>query len=164
LLESFPAGAPGANPPLQLLLLDDVVLGLDASNRAPVLQILRDEFRDWQIVILTHDRIWFEMTRLYLGDDWKSIELYHYYDHALGADRPVFRGSAGFLDKARAYLHPSPGVPRDERAAAVYARAAFEMRVKRFCQDHSLRVTFNEDSHRISSEQFWKAPASSCQD
>ena len=71
----------------------------------PLLEILRDEFRDWQILIFTHDRIWFEMARLYLGDDWKTVELYHYFDNALGADRPVVRGSAAFLDKARAYSH-----------------------------------------------------------
>src|SRR3954462_12626134 len=60
LLESFPGGVTGGPNPLKLLLLDDVLLGLDAANRIPVLEILRDEFRDWQICCLTHDRVWFE--------------------------------------------------------------------------------------------------------
>lgn len=157
LLESFPAGVPGATPPLKLLALDDVVLGLDAPNRVPVLEILRDEFHDWQILVFTHDRIWFEMARLYLGENWRPVELYHYFDDVLGADRPVVRGAAGFLDKAHAYLFPPAGQQRDERAAAVYARAGFEAKVKRFCQENFVRVVFNEDSHRISAEQFWAA-------
>src|SRR5690606_38327393 len=49
----------------KIMVLDDVIVGLDQSNRLPVLDLLADKFQDWQIIILTHDRIWFEMTRSY---------------------------------------------------------------------------------------------------
>src|SRR5215813_5970014 len=46
----------GRFPPLQgwpdypkLLVLDDVLIGLDMANRMPVLDILRQYFADWQI-------------------------------------------------------------------------------------------------------------------
>jgi energy-coupling factor transporter ATP-binding protein EcfA2 len=44
----------------RLMVLDDVLIGLDQSNRLPVLQALDKNFADWQIVLLTHDRVWFE--------------------------------------------------------------------------------------------------------
>jgi hypothetical protein len=40
-------------------------IGLDQSNRLPVLDLLADKFKDWQVVLLTHDRVWFEMARAY---------------------------------------------------------------------------------------------------
>ena len=48
-----------ANSALKLLVLDDVLIGLDHSNRLPVLDVLQTKFADWQIVLLTHDRNWF---------------------------------------------------------------------------------------------------------
>ncbi|MCA3078157.1 MAG: AAA family ATPase, partial [Rhodocyclaceae bacterium] len=49
----------------RLMVLDDVLIGLDQSNRLPVLDVLADCFKDWQIILLTHDRTWFEMARAY---------------------------------------------------------------------------------------------------
>jgi energy-coupling factor transporter ATP-binding protein EcfA2 len=49
----------------RIMVLDDVLIGLDQSNRLPVLDVLADHFKDWQIVLLTHDRVWFEMARAY---------------------------------------------------------------------------------------------------
>src|SRR5690606_17096757 len=49
-----------------LIVLDDVLIGLDQSNRLPVVDVLSDvTFKDWQVILLTHDRVWFEMARAY---------------------------------------------------------------------------------------------------
>jgi hypothetical protein len=45
----------------KLLVLDDVLVGLDMANRLPVLDILESHFADWQIILLTYDRVWYEM-------------------------------------------------------------------------------------------------------
>lgn len=37
-------------------MLDDVLIGLDMSDRMPVLDILRQRFADWRIILLTHDK------------------------------------------------------------------------------------------------------------
>ena len=34
----------------KLMVLDDVLIGLDQSNRLPVLELLNKEFADWQII------------------------------------------------------------------------------------------------------------------
>ena len=45
---------PGTSQFPKLLVLDDVLIGLDMANRIPVLKILEDYFADWQIILLTH--------------------------------------------------------------------------------------------------------------
>ena len=42
------ACAPQTTPHLKLLVLDDVLVGLDHSNRLPVLNVLVNRFSDWQ--------------------------------------------------------------------------------------------------------------------
>ena len=56
------------------MVLDDVLIGLDQSNRLPVLQLLDKHFADWQMILLTYDRVWFEMARFHLSDrnDWDT--------------------------------------------------------------------------------------------
>ena len=34
------------------------------ANRLPVLEILEEYFADWQIILLTHDRVWYEMVQV----------------------------------------------------------------------------------------------------
>ncbi|TAE04340.1 MAG: ATP-binding protein, partial [Bacteroidetes bacterium] len=60
---------------LKCLFLDDVFIGLDMSNRLPLLDILKTEFADYQIFMTTYDRHWFEVAKRYLPD-WQHIEMY----------------------------------------------------------------------------------------
>lgn len=43
-----------------VLILDDVVTTIDAQHRSRICDLLCDEFSDWQLVVTTHDRSWFE--------------------------------------------------------------------------------------------------------
>jgi hypothetical protein len=88
----------------KILFLDDVFIGLDTSNRLPLLDILqtfrvekpsRDEngeeifdeagnrkikkvafFKDFQIFITTYDRYWFDLAKKNLNDTWIWAEMY----------------------------------------------------------------------------------------
>jgi hypothetical protein len=109
---SNPAPPPGAASPLRLLVLDDVLIGLDLTNRLPVLKILKERFTDSQILLLTHDRVWFEMAQLALDnpDRWTMCELF------TGAAR------AGVYTPSR-WLRP--GCPRPEAQGAGSLRGSF---------------------------------------
>lgn len=48
-------------------VLDDVVTSFDAGHRLRLLRLIEEEFKDWQIVILTHERHWFDMIKKELG-------------------------------------------------------------------------------------------------
>lgn len=84
------ACTPQTTPHLKLLVLDDVLVGLDHSNRLPVLNVLKDHFPDWQIVLLTHDRGWFDLARQHLPDSWTCYEVYE-GDPAASAPMPIVR-------------------------------------------------------------------------
>ena len=52
--------------PCKVLFLDDLFIGLDISNRMPLLEILETDFPDYQIFITTYDKPWFEYARSFL--------------------------------------------------------------------------------------------------
>ena len=63
---------------LKILALDDVLIGLDMSNRLPVLNILDEYFSDYQIFLTTYDKAWYEIVkqRTAHGGKWKAVEFY----------------------------------------------------------------------------------------
>jgi energy-coupling factor transporter ATP-binding protein EcfA2 len=143
--------APGTA--LKLLVLDDVLIGLDHSNRLPVLDVLKKKFADWQIVLLTFDRVWFEMARSYLNDaeDWKSVEVFERADVSRGIPSPIVRPvrtspTEAALAQASAFLADNH-LP----AAANYARAAFEESLKRFCEKRAIPLSYRIDPHEVNT-------------
>jgi hypothetical protein len=157
LLISIPPTVPGAPAYPKILALDDVLIGLDMSNRMPVLDILREHFPDWQIILLTYDKIWYEIVRMQTeaSRDWLYHELY-LGTAPEGFDVPVHRGHGEgwphLLARARQHL-----AAHDERAAAVYARAAFESKLQRYCEDKRVPVRYHSDPRRLEAEWFWQA-------
>ena len=156
LLISVPASVPGAPDYPRLLVLDDVLIGVDMSNRIPVLEIIGKHFPDWQVFLFTHDKVWAEIVQLQTRGDksWSYCELY-LGEAIAGVETPVLRPSEKGWDyllvRARSHLASS-----DERAAAVYARAAFESKLKSYCDKYHLPVKYNKDVRRISAEDFWQ--------
>lgn len=47
-------------PAFDLLVLDDVMTSVDAAHSVRLSELLLTEFKDYQMLITTHDRIWFE--------------------------------------------------------------------------------------------------------
>ena len=58
---------------LKILALDDVLIGLDMSNRLPVLDMLAEYFSDYQIFLTTYDKAWYEIVRQRTSDaEWNT--------------------------------------------------------------------------------------------
>lgn len=56
--------------PIKLLVLDDLLISLDMSNRMKVINIiLGEDFADYQKIILTHDLGFFQEIRRHIGHD-----------------------------------------------------------------------------------------------
>ena len=51
------------NEQCSLTVLDDVVSTVDAKHRENICKLLFEEFRDKQLIITTHDRVWYEQLR-----------------------------------------------------------------------------------------------------
>lgn len=146
------ACVPENDKALKLLVLDDLLISLDYSHRRPVLDVIGELFRGWQIILLTHDRFWFELAREQLSaEPWKAIEIYEKLD-ADGLLRPVIWESqddlvAETLKQAGRFLddnHPA--------AAANYARTACELTLRRYCRKHAVQFSYTDDPQKIKLE------------
>lgn len=136
----------------RFLVLDDTLIGLDLKNRLPVLRILTSEaFKNYQIFLLTHDRVWFDLARGHLRekDGWIHRELLA--DETTGKLIP--RGRPSQTDLARARTHLDNG---DLMAAAVYGRAAFEWKLRNVCEDRGIDIKFKKDLKDISADDLWQ--------
>jgi energy-coupling factor transporter ATP-binding protein EcfA2 len=59
---------------LKILVLDDLLISLDMSNRIKLLDILKTEFGDFQVFFFTHDKELFEIYKNKIP--WEKYELY----------------------------------------------------------------------------------------
>ena len=137
---------------LKILALDDVLIGLDMSNRLPVLDILEEYFTDYQIFLTTYDKAWYEIVkqRTSHGGKWKAVEFY--FRQTDEYEIPVYAEDKAYLDKAREYLDAN-----DYKACAVYLRTAFEVIIEDFCEDKHLPVKYSRVPNKQDTQDFWDA-------
>ena len=135
---------------LKILALDDVLIGLDMSNRIPVLDILDEYFSDYQIFLTTYDKEWYEIVkqRTSRGGKWKAVEFY--FSQTDEYEIPVYAEDKAYLEKAREYLDAN-----DYKACAIYVRTAFEAAIKQYCEAKDLAIKYRENLRNLRSEDFW---------
>lgn len=136
-----------ANPPqtdYKILFLDDIFIGLDMSNRLPLLRVINDLFPDYQVFVTTYDRHWFNVAKKRLedwGGNWKFFEMYE-GEGEMGGGRkipmPVVMPSKDYLAVATDYL-----AKKDYPACANYLRKKFEEKLKSLLPENE-QVKFSE--------------------
>lgn len=131
---------------LRILFLDDIFIGLDMSNRIPLLKILTSDnlgdgssFKDAQIFLTTYDREWFNVAKPYL-EGWEKTEFY-VDNHSHNIERPFIRKSDTYRERAEYHLTKG-----DYPACANYLRKAFEKELKRILPENVLYQGFNGTS------------------
>ena len=134
---------------LKILALDDVLIGLDMSNRFPVLDILEEHFSDYQIFLMTYDKAWYEIVkkRPCGNREWEPVEFY--FAQTDECEIPVYMADKSYLDKARKYFNA-----KDYKACVIYLRSAFEAAIKQYC-DKNLSVRYCENPKDLRSDDFW---------
>jgi len=138
--------------PCKVLFLDDIFIGLDISNRLPLLNLLEAEFPDYQIFITTYDKPWFEYVKGTLENKtaWKTMEFYAQTCDD-GTEVPVIFDNQDLISKARKHLQQC-----DYKAAAVYTRSAFEKLIRNYCEKKKKSVVFKARVKDYTTEDFWK--------
>jgi energy-coupling factor transporter ATP-binding protein EcfA2 len=154
-----PSTGPDGTSMTRLLVLDDVLIGLDLANRLPVLKLLNDEFSDWQIILMTYDRVWFELAKIETAasDRWIAAEMHTkrmqvgttVFDAPLLQTMETTNASSHFLSLADQNLAAD-----DERQAAFYARVAFEVKLKHYCHKKRVQVSYDLDGRNLTTEHF----------
>ncbi|MDD3300088.1 MAG: AAA family ATPase [Bacteroidales bacterium] len=144
---------------LKILVLDDLLIGLDMSNRLPLLDILKKHFIDidkdkqFQVIMTTYDKVWYELVRSYFGTEkWKYTEIYTKSLKDDDFEIPVIFNENGYLERAKHYL-----TEKDYKASAVYLRTEFERIVKTICDKQKIPVCYHKNQKETTSEDFWTA-------
>jgi len=111
---------------LKLLVLDDLLVSLDMSNRMKVVDILlSDTFANYQKIILTHELGFFREFRRRIGGshaDWRFVRL-----QGNAAQNIEAKSEKGDIEKAEDYLNG-----HDIEEAAMFLRKAAEDTAKRY--------------------------------
>lgn len=136
---------------LRILFLDDIFIGLDMSNRLPLIDILTADdlgdglsFKDFQIFLTTYDREWFNVAKTYLQEGWHKIEFY-VDRHNSSVDRPLIRKSDTYGERAKFHF-----IQSDYPASANYLRKAFEQTLRNILPENALYTRLGTAESEIS--------------
>jgi len=140
-LASIRLNPSGAN--FKILFLDDIFIGLDTSNRLPLLEILRENFSDFQIFVTTYDRNWFETAKHWFefnfSNKWKTLEIF-VNDQQFPFEVPlIIYGSDNVLLAEQYFLK------KDYPAAANALRRECEVILKK-CLPDEMRFSADPDT------------------
>ncbi len=97
---------------------------------------------------MTYDKEWYEILKRHFPS-WKTIELYA--GHGSDYEMPILVENKKYLDKAKAYLQKN-----DHKAAAIYLRTAFEVKIKWFCEKMNIAIKYREKPKDLSTNDFWE--------
>ena len=124
----------------QILFFDDIFIGLDTSNRIPLLNLIKENLlQKYQIVITTYDKYWFELAKAQLDkNNWLTAEMYIKEDTA-NFQPVIIQPSLDYYELAKKYFDA-----KDYPACGNYQRKAFEKLISDFLPSN-LTLEQNED-------------------
>jgi energy-coupling factor transporter ATP-binding protein EcfA2 len=141
----------------RLVVLDDVLIGLDMGNRLPVLELIQTDFvnQGWQVFLMTFDRAWYELAKQRLPNGkWKFLELYSV--RLKDYEKPIVLDDQDHLDRALNFL-----LEGEVKAAAAHVRTELELTLKRACEEFPILVKYHSNPAKIPASALWTALVSS---
>ncbi|GAA4204153.1 hypothetical protein GCM10022289_21570 [Pedobacter jeongneungensis] len=128
----------------KLLVLDDLLISLDMSNRDMVLELVLNQFKNYQIIILTHDRSFFNLIKKRLDyegllAEWAIREMYQDENNEK-IPIPFIPNNSDYLERAEKYLREF-----DYPACANYLRKEAERLLKQLLPYHKTIKTTDEE-------------------
>lgn len=134
---------------LKFIVLDDLLISLDMSNRQRVLDLILKEFTtNYQIISLTHDRSFYEITKEKIKNagvekQWMFYEMYIDDTDTSSTTKPIIIPAKSKLKKAEEFiaLHDYP-------AAGIYLRKECEDLIEQLLPDFlKYEVKTNNDGN-----------------
>jgi DNA repair exonuclease SbcCD ATPase subunit len=141
----FLASARLFNTAAGFLLLDDIVTSFDHNHRRRLLRLIKEKFGDWQIILLTHERFWFELIQ-------KEFEASGWlFKEATWDDENGIQLSASAAD-----LRELIAEKRKKYDVSNDIRKLLEASLKEICHALEVKVPFrfNDDNERRMSGEF----------
>ncbi len=129
------------NKECNLIILDDVIMSVDSGHRGRICQILFEEFADYQLIITTHDNLWFEelqnYQRAYKFDGrFQNLRITGWTLESGPTIEPYKPRWERIMDR----------IKRSDFSAANEGRQYLEWLLARLCQNCQAQVTFKEGS------------------
>ncbi len=135
-LSVFLASATHFNKDCRFILLDDVVNSFDANKRPRVIELLKGHLKEYQVLLMTHDRFWRDLLHRRLPT-WKRIN-FTGYTFGLG---PIVSRAMDALERVENALKAD----EPEEAAQIFARY-LEDYLQDLCEAFHVEVKFNRRS------------------
>jgi len=139
----------------KILVLDDMLISLDMSNRIIVSEIiLNDEdLEDFQKIILTHDRAFFNILRSATdSSEWNYIEFHK--EEKMLSSKPIIKNHLGDFEKAKCFFES-----QEFDACANYLRKEAEVILKNYLNKglsgefETLANLINQAKNKIESDR-----------
>lgn len=118
------------NEGCSLVVLDDVVTTIDAKHRERICRLLTEKFEDKQLIITTHDELWFEQLSSFLGGNCKKMSI-------VGWD--VNTGPL-FIDYKPRWGAVQEKLANGDKSAGADGRIYLEWLLKRICENTNAPV------------------------
>ncbi|EJG07276.1 SMC domain protein [Methanofollis liminatans DSM 4140] len=141
------------NPNLSLLVLDDVLQSVDAGHRRKTAEMIFEKFNDHQIVITTHDLLWFEYLKQASKRHMRSKKLKYYKISDWNIDTgPIF---GDHLNDYEWLISKNAGKsnPQDK---AIKAGRVLEEILQNLCNNLNVSVRFSLSS-KYTIDPLWNA-------
>ena len=145
------------NNSLKILALDDLLISLDMSNRVNLIDILKSEFRDFQIFLFTHDRAFFEIAKQQFNymqrGEWKYFEMFVDIDDERGIEIPYIKTDGQTYENlTRAKEHFRN---KDYPASANYLRKEVERLFDEYLQINNLEEKIKLSKLKENEQLIW---------
>lgn len=136
-LSVFLASVRHINRDFRLVVLDDVVNSFDAHKRPQMIKLLKQEFSDFQVIVLTHDDVWWTQL-IDQCPQWTRIR-FKRYEPGIG---PIPEAAKSERESVEAFL-------KDDEAthAARTLGPMLERKLQALCEAMEVTVTYKERVH-----------------
>ncbi len=127
------------------IFLDDVVVSFDRNHRGMIVDLLEKEFMDRQVILLTHDRVWYTELRQRLGG-WSFKALRAWENPEIGIQ---WREKTWGFEDARTKLDNDPA------SAGTLARTIMDIELATRAERLKVRLPYllgERNDHRMAHE------------
>lgn len=132
-LAVFLASVRHINRDFRVVILDDVVNSFDAYKRPQMIRLLKQEFQDFQFIVLTHDDVWWAQL-MDQCPQWARVRVKR-YEPGIG---PILEAAKSELEMVEAYLRDD-----EPTQAARTLGPMLERKLQALCDAMQVKVTYN---------------------
>ncbi len=142
----FLAFAKRFNGPCNFIVLDDVVTTIDAQHRGRICKLLFEHFKDYQLLITTHDAVWYEQLCAHqrafgISGAFKNMEIVRWTLET----GPIIEPYKTRWDRIEARIKSG-----DKSGAANEARRYLEWVLRKVCEAMMARIILKAGRYTVS--------------